>query len=205
MEQYQHKLPISIADLQTDFEESFKHDKLNYWCNQPIPKAWLKKHPLLKTEYLPIDKVEYLMLRIFGRWRREIREVKQVANSIVAIVRVHAFNPITQEWDLWHDGVGAVPIQMDSGSDATNASAIKKNAIQIGAPAAVSFAVKDAAENFGSIFGKDLNKKDTQMFSGTFSESEAKDRILNDFNEGAKQLENKSSAELNNLTISTNF
>jgi hypothetical protein len=37
---------------------------------------------------------------------------------------------------------------------------MNSSAIQIGAPSSESFAVKDACEKFGRIFGKDLNRKD---------------------------------------------
>lgn len=174
---YQHNVP-TLAELQQDMEVALKNDKLNYICNQPVPKEWVKKHPTIKVkndsgawqplEYLPVDKVEYLLMRIFGRWRREIKSVSVTANSVMAIVRLYVWNPVFGEWD-WHDGVGAVPIQQDSGAEATDINAVKKNAIQIGGGAAVSFALKDAAHCFGSIFGKGLNKSVPQ-FMGNYSD-----------------------------------
>lgn len=155
-----------LSDLHFDVEQAFAEDELNRLLYQPIPKQWLKKRD--GREYLPIDKVEYLLTKIFGTWKREIIEVKQLANSVHAIVRVHVRHPFTGEW-LFHDGSGAVPIQQDSGTKPIDMmTAIKTTAIQQGAPAAVSFATKDAAENFGTIFGKDLNKKDSIQFTGEY-------------------------------------
>jgi hypothetical protein len=38
-------------------------------------------------------------------------------------------------------------------------------------PAAESYAIKDAAEKLGILFGKNLNRKDTIAFSGAYSET----------------------------------
>ena len=73
---------------------------------------------------------------------------------------MHVQDPITGEWD-YQDGVGAMPIQI--AKEAGSAIAFEKmnsSAIQIGSPASESFAIKDACEKFGRIFGKDLNRKD---------------------------------------------
>lgn len=185
IQQYRHQLP-TIAELQQDLQTALQNDKLNYLLNQPVPKEWVKKNKFVKVknesggwvdmEYLPIDKIEYLLLRIFGRWRREIISITQVANSVMAIVRLWVWNPVYQDWD-WHDGVGAVAIQQDAGASATDIEAVKKNAIQIGAPAAVSFALKNAAKQLGEIFGKNLSENNTIHFSGTFTPEEHADVV----------------------------
>lgn len=186
LQPYKHQLP-SLSELQLDLEKALQNDKLNLLLNQPAPEAWVKKNKFVMvkdandknvpSKYLPIDKVEYLLLRIFGRWRREIISVTQTANSVMAIVRLHVHNPTNGEWD-WHDGVGAAPIQQDAGASAMDANAIKKNAIQIAAPAAVSYALKNAAERLGSIFGRDLDKQDPiQYFGALLSEKSYNDQL----------------------------
>lgn len=172
----QYKVP-TLAEVQADLPAATEQDKFNVLLNQPPPKSWIKKNKFVKikdengnmvsAEYLPIDKVEYLLLKIFGKWRREIKDIKVAGNSIMATVRVWVWHPIKLDWD-WHDGVGAVSIQTDSGAG-NDAEAMKKDAFQKGAPAAVSYAVKDAAECFGKIFGKDLNKANTIQFSAVYS------------------------------------
>lgn len=186
---YEHKLP-TLSELQLDLEKALQSDKLNLLLNQPCPESWVKKNKFVtakdangrnvESKYLPIDKVEYLLLRIFGRWRREIISVTQTANSVMAIVRLHVLNPVTQEWD-WHDGIGAVPIQQDSGASATDVNAIKKNAIQIAAPSAVTYALKNAAERLGSIFGRDLDKPNALQYTGALiAENAAAQKDLED-------------------------
>ena len=69
----------TLADLTSDVEAYAKQDKLNYLLNQPVPEKWIKKHPIIKREildekglkrrvpyeYIPIDKEEFLLRRIF--------------------------------------------------------------------------------------------------------------------------------------------
>ncbi len=59
------------------------------------------------------------------------------------------------------DGIGASPIQTAKGSAATDFTQVNTSAVQMAAPAAESYALKDAAEKLGRIFGKDINRKDT--------------------------------------------
>jgi len=163
----QTKLP-TLAELHHDVNAAFKNDKLNLLLNQPPHAAWVKKHPMTKTDYIPIDKIEFLLTRIFQEWHVEIKQVQQLFQSVVTTVRLHVKNPLTGEW-FYQDGVGAAPIQTDAGKSAADLGAIKSNAVQIAAPSSESYAVKDAAEKLGNLFGKDLNRKDTVLFSGAYS------------------------------------
>jgi hypothetical protein len=100
-------------------------------------------------------------------------------------VRLHYLNPTTGQWQ-YHDGVGAVGVQTNAGASASDLSAIKQDAIMKALPAAKSYAVKDAAENLGSIFGANLNRKDIVPFSGAYTPQEAviKQRALAWLNSG---------------------
>jgi len=90
-------------------------------------------------------------------------------NSVYVAVRLHYRNPLTGEW-LSHDGLGAVGVQTDAGAKASDLTAIKQDAIMKALPAAESYAVKDAAEKIGAIFGKDLNRRDVAVFNkGSYS------------------------------------
>lgn len=153
------KLP-SLQEIYSDKGAVIKQNQLNIILNAEPKKEWIKTHPMTKQNYIPIERQEYLLTMIFGKWRLEVKEVKLIANSVQVTVRVHVLDPISGEWD-WQDGVGAVPIQIKKGSGgAIDFSNMNSNAIQIGAPAAESYAFKDAVEKFGKIFGKDINRKD---------------------------------------------
>ena len=154
------KIP-SLSDLYADKGAMLKQNELNLVLNAEPKAEWVKVHPLSKQKYLPIERVEYLLTVIFGSWNVEIRDTKLIANSVVVTVRLHVNNPLTGE-PMFQDGIGAMPIQIDKSSkSAIDFQLMKSNAIQLGAPAAESYAVKDAAEKFGKIFGKDVNRKDS--------------------------------------------
>jgi hypothetical protein len=179
------KIP-TLAELHHKPEEAFKSDALNALLNQQPPAAWVKQHPFAKSvTYLPIDKVEFLLTRIFQQWRVEVLSTSQLFNSVAVTVRLHYLNPTTGQWQ-YHDGVGAVGVQTNAGASASDLSAIKQDAIMKALPAAKSYAVKDAAENLGSIFGANLNRKDIVPFSGAYTPQEAviKQRALAWLNSG---------------------
>ena len=159
-----HKLP-TLNELYEDKQAIIQQGKLNIILNQEPKADWIKAHPFVKNlKYLPVERVEYLLTAIFGKWRVEIKDVKIIANSIVTTIRLYVKDPITGEWD-YQDGVGATPIQVERGQGATNFEKMNSSAIQIGAPASESYAMKDAAEKFGKIFGKDLNRKDSIAYT----------------------------------------
>lgn len=173
------KVP-TLNELHFDTEVAFKNDVLNQLLNNPPNPSWVKSHPYVnvkdeqgnavKLPYLPIDKVEYMLTRIFQQWKVEVLTVQQLFNSVATTVRLHYKSPITGEW-LFHDGVGAMGIQTDKGAAASDLSAIKQSAVQMALPASKSYAIKDAAENIGKIFGRDLSRKDTVGFTASYAPS----------------------------------
>lgn len=166
MSQELTKIP-KLADLLVDPETSTKRDELNYLLNQPVPKVWVKKHPIIKIkndsgqmvplEYIPVDKQKFLIRRVFKRFRVEIIDKGIMFQSVFVHVRIHFPDPITNEWDF-HDGIGAVGVQTDSGKSAADLAAIKSDAVMKALPAAHSYAIKNACDNFGTLFGDGLNK-----------------------------------------------
>lgn len=135
-------------------------NELNILLNQPPAPAWVKDHPFAKgVKYIPIERIEYLLTRLFLKWWVEVKEIKTIANSCVVTVRLHYQNIENMEWSS-QDGIGAAPIQTESGSGAMNWDKVRSDAVMKSAPAAESYAIKDAAEKIGKIFGKDLNRKD---------------------------------------------
>jgi hypothetical protein len=179
------KKPIpKIADLVRlagNVNESYEKDSLNELLNQPPHASWVKKHPMAKAKddagntvearYLPIDKVEFLLTYIFQSWKVEVLREQVMFNSITVTVRLHVQNPLTGEW-TFQDGVGAMNIQTDAGKSAADLAAIKAAAVQMALPSAKSYAIKDAAEHFGAIFGRDLNRRDIVQFSGAHTKEE---------------------------------
>jgi len=150
----------SIQDLYGDIEKFSEDSQLNTLLNQPPNNNWLKKHPMAKNIlYMPINRVEYLLTRIFINWHVEVLKVQLIANSVCVTVRLF------YDWPLggqrFQDGVGASPLQTDKGSGASDWNAVKNDAVMKALPAAKSYAIKDAAECIGKLFGKDMNRADT--------------------------------------------
>jgi len=166
----EYKLP-TLAELHVNNDVAFRADQLNMLLNQPPHASWIKTHPVFKHQYLPIDKVEFLLTRIFQQWRVEVLNVVQLFNSIAVTVRLHYINPITGQWSF-HDGVGASALQLDAGAQPSDISKIKGPAVMMALPIAKTQAIKDATDHLGSLFGRDLSRKDTVQFEGFFVKNE---------------------------------
>lgn len=158
VEVYKKKLP-TLKDIYSDQVTITQNTALAVLLNAEPPPQWVKIHPMTKMKYIPVERVEYLLTRIYGKWRLEVKSSGILANSVQVIARLHYIDPITGEWD-WQDGVGASPLQTEKGAGAIDFNLIKSAAVQMAAPSAESYALKDAAEKLGKIFGKDLNRKD---------------------------------------------
>lgn len=148
-----------IEDLYTDLETASKQNELNRLLNCNPKPEWIKQNKFANnSNYIPVGIVEYLLTSIFTKWRVEVKEIQVIANSVVATIRLYVLDPITGEWD-WQDGVGASPIQTAKGAGATDFSQVNTAAVQMAAPAAETYAFKDAAEKLGKLFGKDINRE----------------------------------------------
>lgn len=191
VEKYKAGLP-SIDDLYSEVAVMQKQNQLNVLLNQEPKQNWVKEHPLIKkVKYIPIERVEWLLTSIFVKWRVEILNVGLIANSVAVTIRLHYLNPITNQMES-QDGVGAAPLQTDKDAGATDWTRIKSDAVMKAVPAAESFAVKDAAEKIGKLFGKDLNRADKIMY-----DSLTKKFSNNGFEERIKNAKTK--AELNEI------
>lgn len=168
---------VLLKEAIGDIEEFVKHADFKKIVNSNPPQAFVKDHPLAKgVKYLPIDKVELMMDTIFQQWYVEVLETKQLLNSIAVTVRLFYIHPVSGEWHH-QDGVGAMAIQTDKGETASNLAAIKSDAIMKALPAAKSYAIKDAAEHIGKLFGRDLNRKDTMAFTAAQGTEEVKQEL----------------------------
>jgi len=171
------KLP-TIQEL-TRAEVSKEND-LQVLLNQPPPKDWVKVNERANnSNYIPIDKIEYLLTRIFVKWYVEILNYNILANSAAVHVRLYYQNPITGEM-MHQDGIGASPIQTDKDAGPTDFTRIKAAGVQMALPAAETYAIKDAAEKIGRIFGKDLNRKDLMNYTELVGRFEKIDPLISE-------------------------
>lgn len=157
-----------VGDL-GDLDTFVANDEFLAIVNQEPPAKFVKDHPLASgVKYLPIEVVEMMLTKLFQNWHVEVLREGQLANAVKVAIRLHYTHPITKK-ETFQDGVGAVAIQVAQGKNASDLGAIKSNAIMLGLPAAKSFAIKDAAEHIGKVFGRDLNRKDTMAFNPSYA------------------------------------
>lgn len=177
MEETQLTIP-TLKDLVSENDESIKLNNLMVLLNQDPPKNWLKDHPMvIGYKYIPIERVEWLLTRIFTKWWVEILDTKIIANSAVVTVRLFVINPLNGE--TWHnDGVGCSPIQTDKGAGATEFDKVKSDGVMKAMPSAESYAIKDAADKFGKIFGKDTGRKLSMDYNSFIKEPTTKKDIV---------------------------
>jgi hypothetical protein len=166
---------MNLSQVYNNPDMLAKFNALNAALNREPRPEWVRKHPFAKVkndkgqdvpvQYIPIGIIEYLLTNIFILWRVEIKECKIVANSMITVVRLHVLDPITGQW-TWQDGAGGAPLQTDSGKGAIDFNYIKSGAVQMATPSSESYAIGDAAEKFGKIFGKDLNRHGNSLCYG---------------------------------------
>jgi hypothetical protein len=156
----------TLADLTQDIELAYKNDQFNLLLNQEPPKQWVKSHPYIKGHnYLPIDKVEYLLRRIFKTYKVQITGQGSSFNGVWVTVRLIVPNPAIKGTTIEMDGIGAVQLQTKQGTSPADLQNINNGALSMAYPLAKTLAIKDAADGLGKIFGADLNRKDVLPFT----------------------------------------
>jgi hypothetical protein len=174
----------TLADLFSDsIEVAGKSEGLNAILNTNPPEKWIKVHPFIRDyRYLPIDKVEHLLRKIFKLYQIEITGQGTAFNGVWVTVRVHYLNPATNQMSYF-DGIGAAQLQTSKGTSPADLANINNGAISMAFPIAKTVAIKDACDHFGSIFGCNLNRKDVIPFTPDqeiLSREEKRKQLLND-------------------------
>lgn len=160
----ENKLP-TLSDLIDDIEMAYKNDAFNALMNNQPPDKWVLEHPFIKNfRYIQIDKIEYLLKKIFKSYRIEITGQGTAFNGVWVTVRVHYLHPILNEWQF-HDGIGAAQLQTARGTSPADLANINNGALSMAFPIAKTVAIKDACDHFGVMFGSNLNRKDTVNFT----------------------------------------
>ena len=164
----------TIEDLYAmNVPESDDVNTLNVLLDKPPLAAWVKQHPYIKKDiqteqgtvkvgidYLPIGRVEWLLKRVFKRYRIEVLREGTMFNGVYCTVRIHYWHPILGAWE-YHDGVGAQQLQTKQGSSPADMANINQGAISMALGIAKTLAIKDACDHFGRLFGSDLNRNET--------------------------------------------
>lgn len=187
-----NELP-KLADLISEgsIDVQSKQDELTLLLSQQPPNSWVKEHPFVKNHlYIPIDKIEYLLRKIFRYYKIEVTGQGASFNGVWMTVRVHYLNPINNEW-MFHDGVGAIQLQLRSQTSEEKKNGnkvlfapenINNGALSMAYPHAKTLAIKDACDMFGDLFGANLNRRDTMSYQldANLSAKASKQKITDD-------------------------
>jgi len=161
------KQPVKLPTLNELFEgveNVEKFEGLNAILNTKPPETWIKEHPFIKNHrYLPIDKVEYLLRKIFKKYSIQITGQGTAFNGVWVTVRVSYLNPVTGEMD-YQEGIGASQLQTAKGTSPADLANINNGALSMAFPLAKTLAIKDACQLIGNIFGSNIDRKDTLDF-----------------------------------------
>lgn len=152
-------------------------ENLDEILNSEPKKEWLKEHPQVKGfMYLPIERVEFLLTRLFNNIKIEIRSVISEDNRAVVTVRVNYGD------GMFHDGIGAAQIS-------------KTQPAEMSFPLAKSLAIKDSCDFFGKIFGKDLNRNEVSIVTTPKTIDDASAKFLNEVTVKVRKI-----ADIDSLT-----
>lgn len=155
------KMP-TIQELYKKPEMVLQQDQINFLLSSNPPQRWIKEHPYVKGHlYLPIEKVEFMLKKLFKKTRIEILREGTSFNGIYVVVRVWYQDIVSGEMDF-HDGIGAMPLQVKAGKSPSDLANINAGAISMAFPIAKTLAIKDACDHFGAIFGSNLNRKELE-------------------------------------------
>lgn len=183
------KLKERLDEIKTNQE------LLDLLDNDP-PETWIKTHPKLNNfKYLPIDKVEFLLKRIFKlNYKIEVLNHKEMFNAATVSIRVHYRELEAPFAWFFHDGVGAdepkkVIETKDVGGkkEKLKTDVLEEFAIASSLPLAKTLALKDACDHFGKLFGSDLNR----VFASDLNSEQANDKKLNRIKELYKKYKSK--------------
>ena len=153
-----------MQELYAKPELALKQDMVSHYLNQQPPKSWVKEHPFIRGyKYLPIEKVEFMLKKIFKKYRIEILREGTSFNGVYVVVRLWYQDLVTGEMEC-QDGIGAVQLQTAKGTSPADLANINNGALSMAFPLAKTVALKDAADMLGDIFGANLNRKDVLAF-----------------------------------------
>lgn len=156
-------LDAEIAKVRKEYLERINVEPRSEWIKELEGASFKKNGVWVPVRYIPIERLEWLRDQLFLASKTKVKKVQFIANAVVVTVRVKLLNPVTMEWES-HDGVGGAPLNTKKGCGAIDWQNILHNAVQLAAPAAETFAIKDALEKFGKVFGRDLNRADEVLY-----------------------------------------
>jgi hypothetical protein len=137
---------------------------------EPDPKEF-DKTPDNKASFLPVSFIEMTLDEIFlGQWEVSDIQYSQIFNEVVGTGILTVWHPITGR-PLKRAGFGAVVITQDKDASIADFNMTKKkNALDLTFPKLKAEITKNAAQTLGKIFGRDINRKQKDVFKPALKE-----------------------------------
>lgn len=140
----------------------------------------LELTPDKRAKTLPISFIEMTLDELFlGQWDTMNYTTKVISNEVCGELELVVTHPITGR-EIRRSGAAAIIIQVDKAPDELkgkdrNQWAIdvlnkKPNALDLGYPKLKAECVKNAAQSLGKVFGRDLNRKKSDVYQPHFKE-----------------------------------
>ena len=150
---------IKLSDY-NDIVANF--EKVSSMLNKQPSKKHIKQNAMAdNTQYIPISIIEKTLDESFaGLWSTRNCKIYQMLNSVVCELELEV---VMNGVKITRIGVGAVPIQLKKGEVEIAPHTINIMGLQKNVPAAKSFALSNAAQSLGEIFGRNLNRKETDI------------------------------------------
>jgi len=137
---------------------------------EPDPREF-EKTPDNKASFLPVSFVEMTLDEIFlGQWELSDVHSQQIFNEIVGTGILTVWHPVTNR-PLKRAGFGSVVITQDKDAAISDFNITKKkNALDLTFPKLKAEILKNAAQSLGKVFGRDINRKQRDVFKPTLRE-----------------------------------
>ncbi|MFO0204151.1 MAG: hypothetical protein ACK528_13590, partial [Alphaproteobacteria bacterium] len=148
--------------------------KFQQMLNGTPDVAGIEKTPDLKAQTLVISHVETTLDEMFfGHWRTENFKWERMANEVVGSIDLVVIHPISG-YELRRSGAASIVIMVDRAPQnldniernrwALNADNKKPNALDLAFPKLKTECIKNAALSLGKLFGRDLNRKNFDVY-----------------------------------------
>jgi hypothetical protein len=148
--------------------------KFQQMLNAKPDELGIEKTPDGKAQTLVISHVETTLDEMFfGHWRTENFKWERMANEVVGSLDLVVIHPITG-YELRRTGAASIVIMVDRAPQnldniernrwALNADNKKPNALDLAFPKLKTECLKNAAVSFGKLLGRDLNRKNVDMY-----------------------------------------
>jgi len=146
---------------------------------QPKPES-LGETPDKKGKTILISHIETTLDEYyFGLWETVNFRWEQIGNEVVGAIDLRVFHPVAGVW-ITRQGAASIVIMVDRAPEgvsqqernlwALDMQNKKSNALDMGFPKLKAECLKNAANNLGTLFGRDINRKekDRDVFTPLF-------------------------------------